>query len=237
MNFGDRPSAALGAAVALHICARAVLCQLIVGLFIMPVAMPAHAQTPKPIKIVAFGDSLMAGFRLAPDQAFPVQLEKALKAKGRNVQVINAGVSGDTTTAALERFEWAVPKDAEAVILELGANDALRGQDPGQARRSLETIITRLKAQGADVLLAGMGAPRNWGEAYVLQFEGMFGELAAAHDLVLYPFFLDGVVLKPDLNLDDGLHPNGRGVAEIVRRIMPKVEVLIARVEARRNGR
>ncbi len=193
---------------------------------------PAAAQN-RVIRIVAFGDSLTAGYRLAPDQAFPVRLAARLKAAGHDVAVANAGVSGDTTAGGLARLDWAVPDDTDAVILELGANDALRGLDPAAARKNLEAIITRLKAKGVDILLAGMHAPRNNGHAYVEAFDPIFPELAAKHDLMLYPFFLDGIALDASLNLDDGIHPNARGVDVIVERIMPKVEELIARVKKR----
>lgn len=185
-----------------------------------------------PLTIVAYGDSLTAGYGLPPKAAFPVQLEAALKAKGHDVEIVNAGVSGDTTAAALERFDWAIPDTARAAIVELGANDALRGQDPGAAKRNLSTIITKLKARGMVVLLAGMMAPRNWGADYARQFDGMYRELADQHGVALYPFFLDGVALKPELTMPDGLHPTQAGIAEIVRRILPAVEDLIAKAKS-----
>lgn len=191
--------------------------------------LPANAQSlPKPVRIVVFGDSLTAGYRLAPGEAFPVKLEKALRAKGLGVEIANAGVSGDTTAAGLERLDWAIPDGTDIVVLELGANDALRGQDPAAARRNLEAIIKRITAKGARILLAGMRAPRNWGDDYVKRFDAIFPELAKAHGLALYPFFLEGVALRPELNLDDGLHPNAKGVDEIVRRIAPLVEQMVA---------
>lgn len=190
-----------------------------------------------PIRIVAFGDSLTAGFRLQPPEAFPVQLQTALKAKGYNVDVTNAGVSGDTTAAGLERFDWAVPEGTEAVILELGANDSLRGIDPKETRANLETILGKLKARNIDVLVAGMRAPGNWGDAYRSSFDAIYPDLVAAHGALLYPFFLDGVALDAKLNLDDGLHPTGKGIGVIVERILPKVEELIARVQARRPAK
>ena len=186
---------------------------------------PARAQSP--VKIIAFGDSLTAGFRLAPREAFPVKLQQALRARGHAVEVQNAGVSGDTTAAGLARLDWAVPDDARIVILELGANDALRGIDPATARRNLDAIITRIKAKGAKILLAGMLAPKNWGEDYARRFDAMFPDLAKTHGIALYPFFLDGVALRQDLNLDDGLHPNAKGVDVIVERILPHVERLL----------
>lgn len=190
-----------------------------------------------PIRIVAFGDSLTAGYGLKPSEAFPVQLQAALKAKGYNVDIVNAGVSGDTAPAGLERFEWAVPDKTEAVILELGANDALRGLDPKQTRSSLDTIVGKLKARNIDVLLAGMRAPSNWGEDYRVAFDAIYGDLAGTHGTLLYPFFLDGVLQKKELNLEDGMHPTGKGIAVIVERILPKVEELIARVQARRAAK
>ena len=192
--------------------------------------------SPAPVRIVAFGDSLTAGYMLAPNQAFPVQLEKALVAKGYNVAVLNAGVSGDTTAAALERFDWAIPDGVDAAIVELGANDALRGLPPARARANLAEIVARLKARGIEVLLAGMSAPRNFGDAYVKEFDAIYPELAKSSGTLLYPFFLDGVAMQAGLNLNDGMHPNPRGVSAIVERIMPAVEQLIARVQAKREA-
>jgi acyl-CoA thioesterase-1 len=189
-----------------------------------------------PIKIVALGDSLTAGYMLQPSEAFPVQLQAALKAKGHDVEIVNAGVSGDTAAAGLERFDWAVPDGIAAAIVELGANDALRGIDPKQTRASLEGILDRLKARNIDVLLAGMRAPTNWGEDYRAAFDAIYPDLAQRHGSLLYPFFLDGVATDTKLNMGDGLHPTAAGVAEIVHRILPKVEELIARVRARRAG-
>jgi acyl-CoA thioesterase I len=201
---------------------------------------PVFAAAPDakaPIRLVAYGDSLTAGYGVALAEAFPAQLERALKAKGYNVEVINAGVSGDTTAAALERFEWAVPDGVHAAIVELGANDALRGQDPAQAKRNLDTILARLKGKGIQMLVAGIPAPRNWGDAYVKAFDGMFAELAQKHGAALYPFFLDGVAMKPNLSLPDGLHPNPQGIAIVVERIMPAVVALIAQAEENRRAK
>ncbi len=188
------------------------------------------------MQIVAFGDSLSAGYGLKADEAFPAQLERALKARGHDVVVINAGVSGDTTAAGLDRLEWSVPAGADAVIVELGANDALRGLAPAQALKSLDTIIATLKGRRMDVLLAGMRAPRNLGEPYTKAFDAIFPDLAAKHDALLYDFFLDRIALKPEFNLADGLHPNAKGVAEIVIGILPSVEKLIGRVKQRQSA-
>ena len=207
-------------------------------------AQPARAQTPQavtpvkdgPIKIVAFGDSLTAGYLLAPQEAFPVVLGKALAKRGYNVQMINAGVSGDTTAGGRERLAWAVPPDADAVILELGANDALRGLDPAAAKANLQAIIETIRAQKTDILVAGMIAPRSMGENYTKPFDAIFPALAAKYGLPLYPFFLEATGLRPELSLADGLHPNAKGVDAIVAAILPKVEELIGRVKARRAG-
>ncbi len=196
----------------------------------------AAQQGDQPVKIVAFGDSLTAGYMLAPSEAFPVRLERALKARGHAVEVVNAGVSGDTTGAGRERLAWSLPDDADAVILELGANDALRGVDPSIARTNLEAILKELKQRKLDVLIAGMRAPRNLGPAYVEAFDRIYPELAASHGALLHPFFLERVALKPQLNLGDGIHPNAQGVNEIVADILPRVEDLIARVRARKGG-
>ncbi|HSB58846.1 MAG TPA: arylesterase [Methyloceanibacter sp.] len=189
----------------------------------------AAAATPV---IVAFGDSLTAGLGLPEKDSFPAQLERALKARGQEVKVVNAGVSGDTAAAGLARLDWAMPDDANAVIVELGANDALQGLDPAATKATLEKIITELKARGLPILLAGMEAPPNLGKDYVDQFRALYADLAQRYDLILYPFFLDGVALDGQYTLGDGMHPNAEGVARIVDGILPKVEELLARVPA-----
>jgi acyl-CoA thioesterase-1 len=223
------PKVPLMAALA-NMVFRVLLCNwLIAALAFGATAAPAS----QPLRIVVLGDSLVAGFGIKPSDAFPAQLERALKERGHDVEVINAGVSGDTTAGGLDRVGWAVPERTGAVILELGANDALRGLDPRRAKSNLDKIITTLKAGGAEVLLAGMLAPRNLGEPYTRAFDAIYPELAAKHGLLLYPFFLDGVAMNAKLNLDDGLHPNSRGVAEITKKILPSVEQLIERARAR----
>ena len=209
---------------------RVLLCKWLVSVLAFGAAAAPASQ---PLRIVVLGDSLVAGLGLKPSEAFPAQLERALKERGHDVEVINAGVSGDTTAGGLDRVGWAVPERTGAVILELGANDALRGLDPRRAKSNLDKIITTLKAGGAEVLLAGMLAPRNLGEPYTRAFDAIYPELAAKHGLLLYPFFLDGVAMNAKLNLDDGLHPNSRGVAEITKKILPSVEQLIERARAR----
>lgn len=195
-------------------------------------ASPSSEDT---IRIVAFGDSLTEGYRLPRKQAFPAKLEAALRDKGHAVEVVNAGVSGDTTAAGLARMAWAVPDGTNAVILELGANDALRGLPPKATRANLDKILTSFDQRGIPVLLAGMRAPRNWGDGYSAEFDAIFPELAKKYDALLYPFFLDGVALDAGLNLDDGLHPNTRGVDKVVAGILPSVEDLILRVKQRRQ--
>jgi acyl-CoA thioesterase-1 len=194
--------------------------------------MVHSAERASRLQIVAFGDSLTAGYLLPDSASFPSQLQQALRAKGQDVDVLNAGVSGDTTAAGLERFDWAIPEGTDGVIVELGANDALRGLDPQRARENLDTIVSRIKARGMHVLLAGMAAPRSLGEAYVEAFDSIYPDLAKRHEVLLYPFFLDGVAENPALNLDDGLHPSAQGVAKIVERILPKVEELVAQIRA-----
>ncbi len=213
-----------------------VACLAVCNIAVFSSMVARAGDAAAPIKIVAYGDSLTAGYMLQPSEAFPVQLQAALQAKGHKVEIVNAGVSGDTTSGGLERLDWSIPEGTEAVILELGANDALRGIDPQQARSSLDAILGKLKARNLDVLLAGMVAPSNWGEDYRAAFDKMYPELAQQHGALLYPFFLDGVAADTKLNMGDGLHPTGAGVAEIVKRILPKVEELIARVRARRTG-
>lgn len=204
------------------------------ALLAMPV-LPVHAAG-QPIRIVVLGDSLSAGFGLAGNEALPPKLERALKARGHAVTIENAGVSGDTAAGGLARLDWSVAEGTDAVILELGANDALRGTDPKTTRASLEEIIRKLKERRIAVLLAGMLAPRNLGPDYANAFDAIYPELAAKYDLVLYPFILDGVAGDRALNLPDGLHPTAAGVDIIVSRLLPKAEELVARVKAARGS-
>ena len=188
----------------------------------------------RPINIVAFGDSLTAGLGLAASQAFPAQLQRALVAKGIAVNIANAGVSGDTATGGLSRLDWSVPDGTDAVILELGANDALRGFDPAVTRKALDTILHRIVERKISVLLCGMLAPPNLGPEYGRAFNAIYPDLAAETGAILYPFFLTGVATDPKLNQADGLHPTAAGVAVIVAGILPQVEELIARVRGNR---
>jgi acyl-CoA thioesterase I len=188
----------------------------------------------RPVNIVAFGDSLTAGLGLAASQSFPAQLQRALAVKGITVNIANAGVSGDTTTGGLSRLDWSVPDGTDAVILELGANDALRGFDPAVTRKALDAILHRFMERKIPVLLCGMLAPPNLGTEYGRAFNAIYPDLAAETGAILYPFFLTGVAADPKLNQADGLHPTAAGVAVIVSGIMPQVEELITRVRGSR---
>jgi acyl-CoA thioesterase I len=194
----------------------------------------AVSAAERPVRIVAFGDSLTAGLGLPAGDAFPAKLARALEAKGIKVQIVNAGVSGDTPSGGLARLDWSVPKDTDAVILELGANDALRGIDPEVTRKALDAILHRFKQQGIAVLLCGMYAPPNMGQDFVRAYRQMYPELAESYGAILYPFFLDGVAGRAELNQPDGIHPNAKGVDLIVAGILPKVEELVAKIKAGR---
>jgi acyl-CoA thioesterase I len=203
-----------------------------VGLFaalplaiLLTITTSAMAHVPV---ILDFGDSLTAGYGLMPEQAFPARLEAWLKARGVPARVVNAGVSGDTTAGGLARLDWALADKPDLVILALGANDALRGIPPATVHANLDKMLEKIKATGAKVLILGMLAPPNWGEAYGRAFDKIYPELARAYGATLYPFFLEGVAMKRDLNQPDGLHPNARGVEVLVDRIGPIVAGLIA---------
>lgn len=183
------------------------------------------------LTIVGFGDSLMAGYGLPASQSFPNQLQKALDQRHDNIEVLNSGVSGDTTAGGLQRFDWAIPDDADAVILELGANDALRGVPIATTERNLRAILDKLKVRGLTVLVAGVPAPSNWGDDYQAAFSALFKRLAKDYGAVFHANFVEGAAMDPKLSLSDGLHPNGDGVAVMVERILPKVEELIARAK------
>jgi acyl-CoA thioesterase-1 len=175
-------------------------------------------------RLLILGDSLTAGYGLAAEEAFPAQLEEALLQSGRNVSVINAGVSGDTSAGGLARLDWALQDDPQMVIVALGGNDALRGLPPEETFANLDAILERLKVAGIHVILIGMKAPRNLGESYTTAFDQIYPRLAQKHNVSFYPFFLDGIALDPSLNQTDGIHPNVDGIALIVERILPLVE-------------
>jgi len=194
--------------------------------FAAVLASASHAAA-RTLRLVALGDSLTAGFGLAPGRAFPNRLEAALRAKGWDVKVINAGVSGDTAADGLARYDWAVPPDADALIVELGANDMLRGQKPDATKATLAAILDKARAAHLPTLLAGMRGAPNLGPEYASQFSAIYPALAKAYNVPLYPFFLDGVAGDPKLNQPDGLHPTAEGVEVIVRKILPSVEALL----------
>ncbi|HEU5016554.1 MAG TPA: arylesterase [Pseudolabrys sp.] len=193
----------------------------------------AQAAGP-PLKIVALGDSLTAGYGLPAQDAFPAQLQKALRAQGHAVTIVNAGVSGDTATGGLDRLAWSAPEGTDGVIVELGANDSLRGIDPKVTKAAIGKILARLAARHIPVLLAGMKAPRNMGADYVKAFDAIYPALASTHSVVFYPFFLAGVATDPALNQGDGMHPNTKGVHVIVERMMPSVKQLLVRARQAR---
>ena len=192
-------------------------------------AFPARAQDGA-IRVAVLGDSLTAGYGLPEAQAFPARLEAALKARGHQVRLINAGVSGDTSAGGKARLDWTLADKPQIVIVELGANDAMRGMDPAQTEANLDDIIGRAKASGARVLLTGMLAPPNWGRQYQQQFDSLYPRLAQKHGVPLYPFFLDGVAMDHKLNQQDGIHPSAAGVEIIVHKILPAVEALVKQV-------
>jgi acyl-CoA thioesterase-1 len=214
---------------------------LVLGLALMAVE-PAVAQTPAagetkpaPIKMVVLGDSLSAGYGLPAPSAFPVRLQNALKAKGIDVDMTNAGVSGDTSTGGRDRLDWSVAQGTQAVIVELGANDALRGTDPAVTRAALTDIVTRLKARKISVLLCGMLAPPNYGADYSARFNAIYPDLAKSLGVPLYPFFLEGVATNAKLNQADGLHPTTEGVDVIVKNILPAVEALLGTISGQHS--
>ena len=201
----------------------------------MMTAYPSLAQAPpvpkdKPIKLVVLGDSLSAGLGLPAAAAFPARLQKALKDKGINVDMINAGVSGDTALGGRDRLDWSVPGGTDAVLVELGANDALQGIDPKLTRGALADIVSRLKARGIAVMLCGMLAPPNNGRDYSARFDAIYPDVAKSFGVPLYPFFLDGVAADKKLNQADGIHPTAEGVDVIVKRILPAVEAFIGAI-------
>jgi acyl-CoA thioesterase I len=212
---------------------------LVLGVVLMT-AGTGFAQTPgsaapRPIKIVVLGDSLSAGLGLSGSAAFPERLQKTLESKGIAVDISNAGVSGDTSSGGRDRLDWSVPDGTQAVILELGANDALRGTDPAVTKSALSDILTRLKARGIAVLLCGMVAPPNYGSDYSARFNAIYPDLARSFGVPLYPFFLQGVAADARLNQADGMHPTAEGVDVIVKNIMPTVQAFLGTISGQRS--
>jgi acyl-CoA thioesterase I len=202
---------------------------------LMTVANPAWAEAAKPIKLVVLGDSLSAGLGLPAQEAFPTKLQKALQDKGIEVGMTNAGVSGDTSSGGRDRLDWSVPDGTDGVIIELGANDALRGIDPDLTRAALTEIVQRLKARKIAVMLCGMLAPPNYGADYAARFNSIYPDLAKTFGVPLYPFFLDGVAADAKLNQADGIHPTAAGVDIIVRNILPTVEAFLGTIAEQRR--
>ncbi|MGF1529394.1 MAG: arylesterase [Candidatus Competibacterales bacterium] len=192
----------------------------------------SSAALADPIRLLALGDSLTAGYGLARGDSLPAQLETALGSRGYDVVILNAGVSGDTTAGGRARLAWALGDDPDGVIVALGANDGLRGIDPATTRANLKAILEALAARNLPVLLAGMYAPPNLGKGYETPFNALYRDLAADFDVVFYPFILEGVATEAALNQTDGIHPNAEGVAAIVERLLPYVERLLARIDA-----
>lgn len=205
---------------------------LILSVFVLGINGIAGAAD-KPVAIVALGTSLTQGFNLPPGTDFTAVLQAQLRAKGHDVSVINAGVSGDTSAGALARLDWSTSK-ADGVIVEVGSNDALRGLDVDQTRKNVDAVLAKLKARGIPILLTGMKSPRNLGNEYVTAFDAIYPELAKKHGVLFYPFFLEGVAANLKLNQKDGIHPNEQGTLVIVRGVLPKVEELIAQSKAKR---
>ncbi|HEX8827657.1 MAG TPA: arylesterase [Xanthobacteraceae bacterium] len=200
-----------------------------------PAETPIQTPIRTPIHVVALGDSLTAGLGLTVKQGFVPRLQAALAAKGVVADIANAGVSGDTASDGLARLDWSVPQGTDAVIVELGANDMLRGIDPRVTRNALDTMLTRLAERHIAVMLCGMKAAPNLGAEYGKAFDSIYPDLSAKHGVLLYPFFLDGVAANAALIQTDGLHPNAAGVDVIVGRILPKIEELIARLRAQKQ--
>ena len=205
---------------------------MLVLMVALTAAGPVFAQ---PVKMVVLGDSLSAGLGLSGPAAFPARLQKALKDKGIEVDMINAGVSGDTASGGRDRLDWSVPEGTEAVIVELGANDALRGTDPAVTRAALTDIVSRLRARRIAVMLCGMLAPPNYGQDYAARFNTIYPDLAKKFDVPLYPFFLAGVAADPKLNQADGIHPTAEGVDIIVANILPTVQAFLGTIRGQRS--
>ena len=218
---------------------------IVVLMVAMMTALPGFLQAApageaklidKPIKMVVLGDSLSAGLGLPGQAAFPARLQKALNDKGLDVEISNAGVSGDTASGGRDRLDWSVPDGTQGVIVELGANDALRGIDPRITRDALSDIVSRLKARGIAVMLCGMLAPPNYGSDYASQFNTIYPDLAKSFGVALYPFFLDGVAADAKLNQADGMHPTAQGVDIIVNKILPTVQAFVGTISGQRRS-
>ena len=201
---------------------------------LITIALPVNAPVAaEPIRILALGDSLTAGYGLPDDQTFPAKLQAALVRDGIAAVVYNAGVSGDTSAGGLSRLDWAMAMAGDdpldVVIVELGANDGLRGLEPAMTRDNLDALIARVRDKGPAVMLTGMQAPPNLGPEYGAEFAAIYPFLAKKHGVYLYPFFLEGVAAIPDLNQDDTIHPNSRGVDVVIGRILPYIKDMLTK--------
>lgn len=203
----------------------------LVMMLVLMVAPTKAASDDTPIKIITFGDSLSAGYQLAQGQGFSDQLQKALDESGAKTKIVNAAVSGDTTSTGLARLDWSIPDDTDLVILELGANDALQGLPLDRTKANLEAMIKRLQERNIAILLAGMRAPPNMGPDYVGEFDAIYPKLAKSFNIPLYPFFLEGIAANPALNLKDGIHPNEQGIAVLVKNIAPYVLSIVKQLQ------
>jgi acyl-CoA thioesterase-1 len=211
-----------------------LLLSTVLALFVSPAlaqGTKAPAKPAAPVKILALGTSLTQGYGLPPGTEFPVQLQAALKGVGINATVINAGVSGDTSAGGLARLDWLLADRPDVAIVELGSNDMLRGLPPEQTEKNLRAVLAKFRAAKIPVLLAGMGAQRNLGQEYVKRFDGIYPRIAKEYGTLYYPFVLEGVALKRELNQNDGMHPNPAGVKVIVGRMLPMVQKLVAQVK------
>jgi len=211
---------------------KAALLQIAVIALSLATSGMAKAE---PLRLIGLGDSLMAGYQLPAVESYTAQLEKALKDKGLDIVIENAAVSGDTTSGGLARADWSVPDGTDGVILELGANDALRGIAPEESEKNLDAMLSRFKERGIAVMLIGMLAPPNMGEDYATRFNPVYARLAEKYEVPLYPFFLDGVVTEERLKLSDGMHPTGEGVGVMVSRSLPTVEKFVALISAKKK--
>jgi acyl-CoA thioesterase-1 len=207
---------------------RALALSLLMPLFL--VCYHALADGDARLRLMVLGDSLVAGHGLPQGESFPDILQAELASAGYDVEVLNAGVSGDTTAGGLARLDWSLAENPDALIIVLGGNDLLRGLEPAATKANLAAIIDHAMRRKITVMLAGMQAPRNFGEDYAGEFDAIYTQLGARDGVIFYPFFLDGVALVPEFNQPDGMHPNRAGVDEIARRIWPSVEALLAAV-------
>ena len=226
-NWGLRGSTRYGRALS-----RVNVIWLILAIFAAQINGIAVAAA-KPLKIVAIGTSLTQGYNLPPGTDFTAVLQAQLKAKGHDVAIVNAGVSGDTSAGGLARLDWALSADTVGAIVELGSNDALRGLSVEETRKNLDQVLTKLKARGISILFTGMKSPRNLGPEYVGAFDAIYPELAKKHGVLFYPFFLEGVAANLKLNQADGIHPNEKGTQVIVKGMLPYAEKLIAAINAK----